>query len=81
MNRKFNVGDKVKFNKSAVAEVTRKTGIINKFLGVERISLAKLEQGKSVNLGRYKDVNMWEVRLDNSNELYSCPEDWLEKIA
>lgn len=81
MNRKFNVGDKAKFNKSAVAEVTGKTGIINKFLGVERISLAKLEQGKSVNLGRYKDVNMWEVRLDNSNELYSCPEDWLEKVA
>jgi len=47
MNRKFNKGDRVKFNESAVAEVRGKTGILNKFLGVERISLARLEQGKS----------------------------------
>jgi hypothetical protein len=81
MNRKFNKGDRVKFNESAVAEVRGKTGILNKFLGVERISLARLEQGKSVNTGVYKDVNMWEIRLDNSNKLYPSPEDWLEKIA
>ncbi len=81
MNGKFNVGDKVKFNKTAAAQVGGKAGRINKCLGVERLSLAKLEQGKSVNLGRYKAVNMWEVKLDNSNELYPSPEDWLEKIA
>jgi len=81
MNRKFNKGDRVKFNESAVAEVRGKTGILNKFLGVEHISLARLEQGKSVNTGVYKDVNMWEVRLDNLNKLSPSPEDWLEKIA
>ena len=81
MNRKFNKGDRVKFNESAVAEVRGKTGIISKFLEVERISLARLERGKTINYGRYKDVNMWEVMLDNLDKLYPSPEDWLEKIA
>lgn len=79
MNRKFNKGDRVKFNQSAVADVRGKTGTVSKFLGVEHISLARLEQGKSVNTGVYKDVNMWEIKLENSNKSYPSPEDWLEK--
>lgn len=81
MDRKFNKGDRVKFNESAVAEVRGKTGIINKFLGVQRISFPRLEHGKTINTGVYKDVDMWEIRLDNLNKLYPSPEDWLEKIA
>jgi len=81
MNRKFNEGDRVKFNESAVEDVRGKTGIISKFLGVERISLARLERGKSVYSGLYIDVNMWQIQLDGSDELYNSPEDWLEKMA
>jgi hypothetical protein len=80
MNKEFKINDKIIFSESAVEDVRGKTGIINKFLGVTHISLAKLEQGKSVNYGLYKDVNMWEIKLDNSNELYRSPEGWLEKI-
>jgi hypothetical protein len=81
MNRIFDKGDKVKFNESAVEEVRGKTGIINKFLEVSHIDLATIVKGKSVKYGRYKDVNTWEVRLDDSNKLYPSPEDWLEKIT
>jgi hypothetical protein len=78
MNRKFREGDKVKFIESAASEVRGKIGIVNEFLGVERISLSALEHGKSVNRGLYKDVNMWKVKLSGLNKVYPAPEDWLD---
>jgi hypothetical protein len=81
MNRKFNKGDRIKFNEGAVAEVRGKTGTINKFLESTRLSLARLEQGKPVYSGLYIDVNMWEVILDESNALSQSPEDWLDRIV
>jgi hypothetical protein len=81
MNKKLNEGDKVKFNERAKEELRGQTGIISKFLGIERINLAGLTQGKSVKYGLYNDVNMWEIQIDGSDELYKSPEDWLDKIA
>jgi len=81
MSKTLDVGDRVIFNGSAVEEIKSKTGVVNKFLGVERISLARLEQGKPMYNGLYVDVNMWEVRLDDSDKLYPSPEGWLDKLA
>ena len=81
MSDTINIGDSVKFNESAVEKVRGKTGIVNKFLSVERLSLSRLEQGKTVYSGVYGDVNIWEIKLDDSGELYPSPEGWLDKLA
>jgi hypothetical protein len=81
MVKDINIGDRVRFNGAAVEDVRGKVGVINKFLGTERLSLARLEQGKTIYNGLYIDVNMWEVRLDKSDKVYPSPEEWLDKLS
>ena len=72
MADKFESGNGVRFKENSPQEVSGKTGIINKRLGVHRMPKAFSDL--------YEDVIMWEVQLDESKDLYPSAEDWLDKI-
>ncbi|MFC2044393.1 hypothetical protein ACFLT8_04295 [Chloroflexota bacterium] len=78
MSKQFNTGDKVIFNKTGSRTLAGKTGILVKHLEPQHITYSLKPEEDAV--ATMKSDKLWQVKLDNTEELLVADECWLDKI-